>query len=126
MNETSTSRIRQDVDIREERRRHPRHLAKREVLVYWQNKAGMPCEAAAVVRNVSARGFAIELVERFPVGGAVTVRTSEGSLQCTVRHVQKQPNCFLAGLEVISISDGSRWERSLKRLSSALAGSVAK
>ncbi len=124
MNEIS--RIRKDVVIREERRLHPRHLANQDVLVYWQNKSGLPFEAPAVLRNVSARGFAIELAERFPVGGAVTVRTSVGSLQCTVRHVQKQSNSFLAGLEVLSISDGNTWERSLKRLSSALTDSVAK
>ena len=44
----------------------------------------------------------IELVERFPVGGAVTVRTAERSLQCTVRHVQQHPNSFLVGLEVLN------------------------
>ena len=121
-----TSKTHQDVAVRQDRRRHPRHLAEQKVLVYWRNRSGLPCETAAVLRNVSARGFAIELRERFPVGGAVTVRTSEGSLQCTVRHVQEQPDGFLAGLEVISVSDGSRWERSLMGLSSALADSVAK
>jgi len=122
MNETS--RIRKDAAIREERRLHPRHLAKQDVLVYWQNKSGLPFEAPAVLIDVSAGGFAIELSERFPVGGAVTVRTSERSLQCTVRHVQQQPNGFLVGLEVLSTSDGSACERSLKELSSALAALI--
>jgi len=124
MNETL--RIRQETAIREERRRHPRHLAEQKVLVYWQDKAGLPCDAPAILRNVSARGFAIELAVRFPVGGAVTVRTTERSLQCTIRHVQKQANGFLAGLEVISVSDATAWEQSLMKLSTALANSVAK
>lgn len=123
MNETS--RIREDAAIRKERRSHPRHLANQQILVYWQNKAGLPCEAPAVLKDVSAGGFAIEVDERFPVGGAVTVRTSERSLQCTVRHVQQQSTGYLTGLEVLSTSDGSTCERSLKRLFSALADSTS-
>jgi hypothetical protein len=122
---TEASRTTNDVTHREERRHHPRYSVKEDVLVYWQNKSGLPCEASATLRNVSAYGFAIELVERFPVGGAVTVRTTERSLQCTVRHVQQHANSFLAGLEVLSASDGSTCERSLKVLSSALADSIA-
>ena len=105
---------------------HPRHLANQKILVYWRDKSGLPCEAPAALRDVSVAGFAIEVEERFPVGGAVTVRTSERSLQCTVRHVQQQPKGFKTGLEVLSASDGSTCERSLKRLSSALDASVPK
>ncbi len=122
---TETARAAKDGAHRVERRRHSRYPAQGEVVVYWQNKSGLPCDSSAVLRNVSAFGFAIELVERFPVGGAVTVRTAERSLQCTVRHVQKYPNSFLVGLEVLGTSDGSACERSLQGLSSALSNSLA-
>ena len=114
---TVTAQTIKDAAHRVERRRYPRHPAQGEVLVYWQDKSALPCDTSAVLRNVSAFGFAIELVERFPVGGAVTVRTAERSLQCTVRHVQQYPNSFLVGLEVLSSSDGSTCERSLQGLS---------
>ena len=124
MNETS--RIREIVTPTTERRRHSRQPANQDVLVYWQDKSGLPYEARAVLKNLSARGFAIELAEKFPVGGAITVRTSQGSLQCTIRHVQQLPNSFLAGLEVVATSVDGPWERSLDRLRSALASATAK
>ena len=107
----------------EERRRHPRHLAEGQILVHWQSKFGLLRESSALLKNVSAGGFAIELDEKFPVGGVVIVETSERSLQCMVRHVQQQPHSFLVGLEVLSASDDSTCARSLEALSSALSDS---
>jgi hypothetical protein len=119
-----TARSVEDAPLQEERRRHPRHEAEEQVLVYWQTKSGLPRESAAVLRNVSAGGFAIELVERFEVGAVVVVKASERSLQCAVRHVQQHSDSFLIGLEVLSASDGSTLARSLEGLSSGLSDSI--
>ena len=107
----------------EERRRNPRHLAEGQVLVHWPSKFGFLRESSALLRDVSVGGFAIDLVEKLPVGGVVIVETSERSLQCMVRHVQQQPHSFLVGLEVLSASDDSTCARSLEALSSALSDS---
>ena len=107
---------------RKEQRRHQRHAADQQVLVYWQTKSGVPSESSATLRNVSAGGFGIELNERFTVGAVVVVKASERSLQCAVRHVQQYSDSFLIGLEVLSTSDGSSLARSLEELSSALSG----
>ena len=118
-----TAQTAEDAPHREERRRHPRHPAEEQILVHWQGKFGLPCESSAVLRNVSAGGFAIELVERFHVGSVVIVKTPERSLQCMVRHVQQHSDRFLVGLEVLSASDGSTCTRSLQGLSSILSDS---
>jgi hypothetical protein len=102
-------------------RRHPRHPAQTVVLIYWLDAGGLPCEACAVIRDVSARGFGIETDRCFPVGQSLTIRTAANSLECVVRHMQEYPNSFLAGLEVLSSSDGSSLESSLANLAAVLA-----
>lgn len=101
-------------------RRDPRRPAQTVVLIYWLDDAGLPCDACAVIRDVSARGFGIETDRRFTVGQSLTIRTADNSLECVVRHMQEYPNSFLAGLEVLSSSDGSLLESSLANLSMAL------
>jgi hypothetical protein len=103
-------------------RRDPRRPAQTVVLIYWLDNTGLPCDACAVIRDVSARGFGIETDRCFPVGQALTIRTATRSLECVVRHMQEYPNSFLAGLEVLSSSDGSSLESSLANLSAAVEG----
>ena len=90
------------------------------MLIYWLDDTGLPCDACAVIRDVSARGFGIETDQPFTVGQALTIRTADSSLECVVRHMQEYPNSFLAGLEVLSSSDGSSLEFSLANLTIAL------
>jgi hypothetical protein len=104
----------------QELRRHPRQPADDVVLLYWADGHGLPQEACAVIRDVSARGFGVETDRRFEIGEAVTVRTPERSLACIVRHAQEYPNSFVMGLEILSSSDGSSHESSLANLASAL------
>jgi hypothetical protein len=120
-----TTRTDADVVQREERRTDPRYGAEGQVLVHWLSRFGLPRESAAVLRNVSVSGFAIELVEEFPVDAVVVVKASERSIQCRVRHVQQYPDRFLIGLEVLSGSDGTTRAQSLEALSSALSNSIA-
>ena len=103
-----------------ESRRYPRSPAQTVVLIYWLDDRGLPCDACAVIRDVSARGFGIETDQNFLVGQALTIRTAERSLQCVVRHMQEYPSSFLAGLEVVASSDGSSLESSLANLASIL------
>lgn len=103
-----------------ESRRFPRTPARSVVLIYWQDSAGLPCEATAVIRDVSARGFGLRTDRPFEVGAFITVRTPERSLVCAVRHVQAEPCSYLVGLEILSSSDGSSDEVSLNCLSKAL------
>lgn len=102
-------------------RRDPRHPAQTVVLIYWLDDTGLPCDACAVIRDVSARGFGIETDRCFAVGQSLTIRTAANSLECVVRHMQEYPNSYLAGLEVLSSSDGSSLESSLAKLSAAIA-----
>ncbi len=120
-NVPATDQIAEEACPRKERRRHRRHPAEQQIMVYWQGKFGLSHESSAVLRNVSAGGFAIELTEKFEVGSVVVVKADERSLQCMVRHVQQYSDSFLAGLEVLSSSDGSSCTRSLEGLASALA-----
>ena len=104
-------------------RRDPRYPSQTVVLIYWTDARGFPCDACAVIRDVSARGLGIETDQQFPIGQPLTIRTAVNSLECVVRHLQEYPNSFLAGLEVLSSSDGSALESSLANLSAAIAPS---
>ena len=78
-------------------RRDPRYPSQTVVLIYWTDARGFPCDACAVIRDVSARGFGIETDQQFPIGQPLTIRTAVNSLECVVRHLQEYPNSFLAG-----------------------------
>lgn len=112
--------------VRTDSRKHPRAAARAVVLIYWQDDNRLPCETTAVIRDVSAGGFGVRTDRSFPKGKSITVSTPERSLECTVRHVQKQPHSFFVGLQILSASDGSGHEQSLGNLSSALAASIRK
>lgn len=104
-----------------EARKYARTPARSVVLIYWQDAAKLPCEAAAIVRDISAKGFGLRTDRSFDIGKSITVRTPQRSLECAVRHVQQEPHSYLVGLEVLSASDGSSLEQSLTSLSNALA-----
>lgn len=107
--------------VREETRRYERVSAQSVVTIYWQDEAALPCDASAIVRNVSAGGFGLRTEQRFDLGKLITVRTPERSLTCSVRHVQEEPFGYLVGLKIRSSSDGSSLEESLNSLSAVLA-----
>jgi hypothetical protein len=69
---------------------------------------------------VSANGLGICCVEAFEVGDAVTVRAPGKSIQCEVRHCRPEGAMFSVGLEVLSSSDGTDIQVSLRDLSRAL------
>ena len=110
---------------RVDNRRHQRYSAGTEVLVYCQDEDGLPYDSRAIVRDISARGFGMEIDTSFPMSTVVTVRTRQRSLRCAVRHIQELPNSFLVGLDVLSSSDDTPLAKSLEELSSALAAAFA-
>jgi hypothetical protein len=93
------------------------------VRVYWQDEMGRQREAPALLHDVSAGGFGIELQDRLEVGTIVTVRTMVNSPRCEVRHVQANAKRVLIGVQVLPSEDGSRHEDSLQKLAAALAAS---
>lgn len=107
----------------EERRTHHRHPANLTVQVYWRGAAGELESAAGVIRNISGGGFGLELERPLEDGQLLSVQTKEGALQCVVRHVRTDNAKYFVGMEVISASDGSNHERSLKELALVLARS---
>lgn len=109
------------VPAEKEARKYARTPARSVVLIYWQDAAKLPCEATAIVRDVSAGGFGLRTDRPFDVGKSITVRTPQRSLECAVRHVQEEPHSYLVGLQILSASDGSSLEQSLTSLSDALA-----
>ena len=115
-----TSQAPEETTSRPHSRRHERQETRVPVQIYWQDDIGLPCEAVALVRNTSARGFGIRTDRDFRIGQSITVRTPERSMACEVRHVQEHSYSFMVGLEIQSSSDGSSLERSLDSLSSAL------
>lgn len=91
--------------------------------LYWQDEQGRQREAPALLHDVSAGGFGIELQDRLEAGTIVTVRTMVNSPRCQVRHVQANEKRVLIGVEVLPSEDGTRHEESLQKLAAALAAS---
>lgn len=106
-----------------ERRRYRRFWVGLSVRIYWQDDQGRQREAPALLRDVSAGGFGIELQEQLEVGTVVTVRTMVNSPRCEVRHMQANEKRVLIGVKVLPSDDGSRHEESLEKLAAALAAS---
>ena len=106
-----------------ERRRYRRFWVGLNVRVYWQDAEGRQRETPALLRDVSAGGFGIELQDRLEVGTLITVRTMVTSPRCEVRHVQANEKCVVIGVKVLPSEDGSRHEDSLEKLAAALAAS---
>ena len=89
--------------------------------VSWQDEQGRQREAPALLRDVSAGGFGIELQNPLEVGMLITVRTMVNSCRCEVRHVRANEKRVLVGLRVLPPEDGSSHEESLEKLGAALA-----
>jgi c-di-GMP-binding flagellar brake protein YcgR len=106
-----------------ERRRYRRFWVGLNVRIYWQDEQGRQREAPALLRDVSAGGFGIELQDRLEVGTLITVRTMVKSPRCEVRHVRANEKRVLIGVKVLPSEDGSRHEESLEKLAAALAAS---
>jgi PilZ domain len=104
-----------------EQRRYRRFSTTLDVEIFWQDEYGLPCVSPAVVRNVSAGGFGIELGRKPPVGSLVTVRTLKSSMQCVVRHAQPDQGAYLVGVEMLPAPDGTTPTQSLERLAAALS-----
>ena len=103
-----------------ESRRDPRDPTRKVVLIYWLDDRGLPCDACAVIRDVSAHGIGIETDRPFDVSQPLTIRTANGSLECVVRRMQEDPSGFLVGLKVLSSSGASSPRSSLANLASLL------
>jgi hypothetical protein len=104
-----------------EQRRSRRFSTTLDLEIYWEDEYGLPCVSPAVVRNVSAGGFGIELGRKPPVGSLLTVRTAENSIQCVVRHAQPDQCAYLVGVEILSAPDGTTPTQLLERLAAALS-----
>jgi hypothetical protein len=107
------------LDIKE-RRGAARFEAAFDVAVSKTDDATRRIATDAWVRDVSASGLGICCAVRFEVGDAVTVRAPGKSLQCQVRHCRPEGALFSIGLEVLSSSDGTDIQGSLRDLSKAL------
>jgi hypothetical protein len=107
------------LDVKE-RRRAVRFEAAFDVGISKTNDSTRRIAIDAWVRDVSANGLGICCVEAFEVGDAVTVRAPGKSLQCEVRHCRPEGAMFSVGLEVLSSSDGTDIQVSLRDLSRAL------
>ena len=104
-----------------EQRRFRRFSTTLDVEIYWQDEYGLPCVAPAVVRNVSAGGFVVELGAKPPVGSLLIVRTMKESMQCVVRHAQPHQAAYLVGVELLPTVDGETPSQSLERLAAAMS-----
>lgn len=99
-----------------DRRVHHRYPTNMTAEVYWTDTAGRLESANGVIRNISGGGFGVELEQSFERGQMLSVQTKAGALQCVVHHVRRDNAKYFVGMEVISASDGSNHERSLKDL----------
>ena len=103
-----------------ERRRNDRFEAAFDVRISKTDDTTRRIATDAWVRDVSANGLGMCCAEPFDVGDAVTVRVPGKSLQCEVRHCRAEGTLFSVGLEVLSSSDGTDIQVSLRDLSRAL------
>lgn len=103
-----------------ERRRDVRFEAAFDVRISKSDDSARRIATDAWVRNVSANGLGVSCPDPFEVGDAVTVRAPGKSLQCEVRHCRAEGAMFTIGLELLSSSDGTDIQVSLRDLSKAL------
>jgi hypothetical protein len=108
-----------EVDVLE-RRRAARFEAAFDVSISKTDDATRRSATDAWVRDVSANGLGICCAIPFEIGDTVTVRAPGRSLQCEVRHCRAEGALFSVGLEVLSSSDGTNLQVSLRELSKAL------
>ena len=91
-----------------------------DVSISKTDDASRRIAADAWVRDVSANGLGICCPDPFEVGDAVTVRAPGKSLQCQVRQCRAEGALFSTGSELLSSSDGTDIQVSLRDLSKAL------
>lgn len=103
-----------------ERRRHDRFDAGFEVRVSSTNPSARRVDVEGWVRDASASGLGLTCRESFKAGDIVTVRAPGRSLQCLVRHSQPDGELFAVGLELLSTSDGTDIQGSLRELDRSL------
>ncbi len=103
-----------------ERRRHDRFEAAFDVSVSMTNASERRVGTEAWVRDVSASGLGLSCREPFAAGDVITVRAPGRSLQCEVRHSRQDGEMFTLGLEVLSSSDATDIQGSLRELGRAL------
>ena len=103
-----------------ERRRADRFEAAFDAAISKPGDAARRTATDAWVRDVAATGLGICCAEPFEVGDAVTLRTPGKSLHCEVRHCRAEGALFSVGLEVLSSSDGTDIQVSLRELRKAL------
>lgn len=105
-----------------EKRRHRRIPTSLNVQVTWVDAFGFESFAAAVVKDISAGGFGIELCQCRPVGSRLTVTTQTNALRCVVRHVRESQDVFYIGLELLpSVDEIAKTRESLESLRTALS-----
>ena len=107
------------LDVKE-RRRADRFETAFDVRISKTDDTSRRIATDAWVRNVSATGLGICCAIAFEVEDVVTVRAPGKSLQCEVRYCRAEGAMFAAGLEVLTTSDGTDIESSLRDLSKAL------
>jgi PilZ domain len=120
----TSAETRSNETSRAEQRRHHRLSTDLNVQVSWIDGYGFENETAAVVKNISAGGFGVELDQKRPVGSRLTVRTATHSLACVVRHAQPIRDIhdvLYVGLEILPAPDDAKRAQSLGRLGAALS-----
>ena len=109
-----------------EQRRHRRIPTSLNVEVAWVDGFGFKKAAAAVVKDISAGGFGIELYRHRPAGSRLTVTTQTNAMACIVRHVRAVRDEFYLGLEIMpSVDEITKAKESLENLRTALSRDTA-
>ncbi len=102
-----------------ERRIAERFTAAFDVQVFMTTE-DRRVDAEAWVRDLSANGMGMVCDEEFQSGDILTVRAPGRSLQCEVRHCRPEGAMFFIGLELLSSSDGTDIQVSLRDLGKML------
>jgi hypothetical protein len=115
----STGNVGREIEI-SERRRHDRFTAGFEARVSMTNENGRRVDVDAWVLDVSASGLGLSCLVPFVADDVVTVRAPGRSLQCLVRHSRPDGERHTIGLELLSTSDGTDIQGSLRELGRSL------
>jgi hypothetical protein len=99
-----------------ERRKHERSPAHERAVVCWKDHLGLPKAHSITIVNVSTGGVAFSSPDHLPVGQAITIVTSNRSLDCVVRHVRKTARGYYAGAEVTAVSRGEEAMSAIRAL----------
>ena len=89
-----------------ERRKHERSPAHERAVVCWKDHLGLPKAHSITIVNVSTGGVAFASPDHLAKGQAISIVTSNRSLDCVVRHVRKTGRGYYLGAEVTAVSQG--------------------